>query len=133
MGKAIPKSHSEEGHIDLLPETDDRTLCVSVHGVISVEDYEEYIYKRLDAMVKKGKKFALVLHYDPSYKGWSKEAADRSFQSIINHGRHARKLAYVNPPESKIFQLKVAKDLFSGEIRFFENDELAEALKWAKI
>ncbi len=132
MSKPKPTRSPETGYIIRLPESDEDTLCVSVHGVVDVDDYEEHFYQPLDKMVKAGKKFGLLMVYGQDYKGWSKEAADRSFKSIIDHGRHARKLAYINPPESKIFQVKMARDLFGGEIRFFEKSQMAEALKWIK-
>jgi hypothetical protein len=132
MSKPSSKSECANDNIVILPESDDRTLCVSVSGVLEVEDYENCFYQPLDKMVKAGKKFGLLMIYTKDYKGWSKEAADRSFQSIIEHGKFARKLGYVNPPESKIFQIKMARDLFSGEIRFFEEDQLQEAIKWIK-
>lgn len=132
MSKSASKKTAPPSNIIILPESDKNALCVSLHGVISLDDYEEYFFKRLDAIVKSGRKFGLLIHYSKDYKGWSKEAADRSFQSIIEHGKHARKLAYVNPPEAKMFQIKMAKPLFGGDIRFFEEKELDQALAWVK-
>jgi hypothetical protein len=132
MSKSIPDKDIQCGTITVLPETDDHTLCVSLGGLVTLEDYEECVFKPLDAFVKKGIKFDLLLHYSKDYKGWTPEAADKSFRSIIDHGKYARRMAYVNPPESKIFQVKMAAPLLGGEVRYFDDKELPEALKWIK-
>jgi hypothetical protein len=132
MSKSTENEEIDCGSIRIYPETDDKTLCVSLHGLISKEDYDKCFFKPLEAFVKKGIKFGLLIHYAEDYKGWTPGAADSSFRSIIDHGKDARKMAYVNPPESKIFQVKMAKPLLGGEVRYFDNDELAEALKWIK-
>lgn len=74
--------------------------------------------------------FNLLLHFDPHFKGWEPEAADSSWRSIIKFGKHARKLAYVNPTDKKILQMKLSKALFKGEVRFFNQDDLDQALAW---
>jgi hypothetical protein len=124
--------HNENSNIVILPESDERTLCVSLRGVVALEEYEEFLYKPLQEVAAKDRKYGLLIHYAKGYKGCSREAADKSFKSIIEYGKNARKLAYVNPPESKIFQVKMAKPLLGGEIRFFEDSELDEALQWVK-
>lgn len=126
------KKASNQNSVILLPQSDNHTLCVSMCDVISLEDYQEFFYKPLEKIAKDGKPFGLLVNYDASYKGWSKEAAELSFQSIIDNAKNARKLAYVNPPEAKVFQIKMAKGLFGGEIQFFEANELDKALKWVK-
>lgn len=126
------KNKNECGTVDILPESDERTLCVSLAGLVCLEDYEKNFLRPLEAMVEEGVSYGLLIHYSSDYKGWTPEAADRSFQSIIDYGQKARKLAYVNPPESKIFQVKMAKPLLGGEIRLFNADELPSALSWIK-
>lgn len=116
----------------VLPQTDESTLCVTLRGVVSLKSYEECFYKPLKAIMEKGDQFNLLINYDQSYEGWSREAAELSFQSIIDFGGWARKLAYVNPPDSKRFQVNVTRPLLGGEVRFFENSELDEAIKWVK-
>lgn len=121
-----------DSNIVTLPETDDSTLCVTFTDVVSLEEYESCVCEPVAKMTSEGGDFAMLVNYDDSYKGWSKEAAARSFQFIIDHGRSARKFAYVNPPEARIFQVKMTPKLFGGEIRFFEAGELDKALQWVK-
>ncbi len=131
MGKMMEKTCSDS-NIITLSESDDSTLCVTFTDVVSLEEYESCVCEPVAKMVSKGKNFAMLVNYDETYKGWSKEAAARSFQFIIDNGRHARKFAYVNPPEARIFQVKMTPKLFGGEIRFFEAGKLDEALEWIK-
>jgi hypothetical protein len=132
MSKINPNKEIVCGSITIMPESDNRTLCVSLTGLIERGDYEECFFKPLQELVNNGIKFGLLIYYSKGYKGWTTEAADLSFQSIIAHGKHARKLAYVNPPESKIFQVKMAAPLLSGEVHYFEDKDLSEAIKWVK-
>jgi hypothetical protein len=117
--------------IVILPESDDHTLCVTLKGIISQPAYEDCIFNPIKDMAENGQ-YNLLVNYDESYKGWSEEAAKLSFQTIINYGPKARKLAYVNPPDSKLLQIKMARPLFGGEIRFFDINELDKALQWVK-
>jgi hypothetical protein len=132
MSKSSTARQNAGSQITVLPETDSHTLCVRLDGMLSLEDYQQNFYKPLQKIAAHGQPYGLLIHYGHGYKGWSKEAADLSFQSIIDYGKTARKIAYVNPPESKIFQVKMSRPLFGGEIRFFDGNDLPQALKWVK-
>lgn len=132
MGRSM-QTPCTEGNIITLPESDDSTLCVTYTDVVGAEEYETCVCEPVAEMVRKGKNFGMLVNYDEDYKGWSKKAAARSFQFIIDNARHARKFAYVNPPEARIFQVKMMRILFGrSEVRFFEAEKLDEALKWIK-
>ncbi len=118
--------------VTILPETDKRTLCITLKGVVQPDAFKDCFLEPLEEIIKHTEHYALLINYDKTYEGWSKEAAEISFQSIIDYGSQARKLAYVNPPDSKLFQINMARPLFGGEIRFFEENQLKEALKWVK-
>ena len=131
MGSAVNKS-ALRSEVVILPESDDHTLCLRLNGVISVEDFIENIQTPLTSRVDNGGNYNLMIHYDSDFQGWEKEAAQMSFQSIIDYGLEARKLAYVNAPDSKLLQVKMARPLLGGEIRFFDQDEFNEAIEWVK-
>lgn len=118
--------------VAILPESDAHTLCVRLTGLVSKEDYAKNFGERLAKIANEQGRFSLCLIYGPDYKGWEPGAAELSFKSIIDYGKKAARLAYVNPPESKILQIKLAKPLFSGDIRFFNTDEEKKALAWVK-
>lgn len=122
---------TEDG-VTVLPETDKRTLCITLKGVVQPDAFKECFLEPLEEIIRHTQNYGLLINYDSAYEGWSKEAAELSFQSIIDYGPQARKLAYVNPPDAKLFQINMTRPLFGGEIRFFDGDQLNEAIKWVK-
>ena len=118
--------------IDVLPQSNHDTVCVTLCGVIGPEDYKNSLYNTLKTLAESGQYFNLLINYDISFKGWDRQAAEMSFRSIIDYGRKARKLAYVNAPDSKMLQIKMTQPLLGGEVRFFETEELDAAIAWVK-
>jgi hypothetical protein len=121
-----------DSSIVVLPDTDNETLCVSLYGVVNEPDYTKNFHSLLQDFVERGQIFNLLINYDSTFKGWERDAADLSFKSIINYGQKTRKMAYVNAPDSKMLQMKLTAPLLSGEVRFFEQDELGNAIQWVK-
>jgi hypothetical protein len=121
-----------ENRIDVLPQSSHDTVCVTLRGVIGPEDYKKSLFDTLKNLTENGQTFNLLMNYDISFKGWDREAAEMSFRSIIDYGRKARKLAYVNAPDSKMLQIKMTQPLLGGEVRFFETEELDTAIAWVK-
>ena len=115
-----------------LPETDEYTLCLRFTGVVMRQDHYDGLVAPMRAMIEKHGGYNLVIHYAPDFAGWAPDAADQSFQSINEMGRAAGRIAYVNPPERKLFQTKLTRTLLGADVRNFENDELAAAIAWAK-
>lgn len=118
--------------IVVMPESDDRTLCVELRGYVRRTDHAEKLRKGLERILQQHETYGLLLYYGPDYKGWEAGGADSSMESMIDYGKQARRLAYVNPPEKKILQMKITAGLFSGEVKFFSPDDLAAAIAWVK-
>lgn len=106
-----------------------QVIAAELKGKISKEDHVKHIRNPIAKSVEEAGWFNLLLSYN-DFLGWEPEAAESSFNSMIDYGRKARKLAYVNPPDKKRLQMKLTKALFNGEVRFFENDQLEEARQW---
>ena len=132
MNVSAMGNNKNQSEIVVLPESDEKTLCVTLKGVVTLDDYKKRFYDRLKTIHEKNGGYNLLINYDESHKGWDKEAAEMSFQSIIDVGKDAKKLAYVNAPDSKMLQVKISRPILGGEIRFFEKDELDKAIKWIK-
>ena len=118
--------------ITVMPESGGQTLCLALDGQITRKSHQEYLRAGLENILKNHDSYNLLLYYTPGYQGWDPAAADSSMQSILDYGRKARKLAFVNPSEKKIMQHKMTPDLFGGETRFFDAHELQEAISWVK-
>lgn len=116
----------------ILPESDEKTLCVELAGTIRRADHERVIRKGLFERFEKNGSYNLMAYFGPDFKGWEPDAADISMQTIVEIGRHAHRLAFVNPPEKKVMQSKLTPHLFGGELRHFADDDLKEAITWVK-
>lgn len=122
-----------ENSITILPETDDRTLCVHITGIITLHDYKEFFVKPLHAIIAKHGEYNLYAYYSHDYQSWTVDAADFSFKCYAEVGMAARKSAYVNAPDSRHLILKMLQPLMpKAEIRFFDEHQQEEAMAWVK-
>lgn len=120
------------GRITILPETDDTTLCVRLTGHINARDYKQNYGQQIADRAKRHGFFNLLVYYDEHFTGWDADAAELNFKSICELADNARKLAYINPGESKIMLMKLAGPMLVADIRYFDAHELQTALEWIK-
>lgn len=116
--------------ITVLPQTSGATLCLRFSGEVTAEDFVRNFDDRLKAILEKHDYYNVYLYYDPSFTGWSKEAADLSFKCISKYSPKARRLAYINAPDSRMLMMKMLEPIMNAEIRYFEDDEQQEAMDW---
>lgn len=132
------ETHSSRGNVPeaptmtVLPESEGEFLVLSLQGVISLKDFNRCLYKEAVKRIEKYGHFSMMHVFSPTYKSWALEAADASFRSMVEMGQKTRKLAYLNPPERKIFQMSLQKPMFSADIRYFQSGEFNKALEWLK-
>jgi len=122
---------AKDAPVALMPESEGDALCFEFSSMITLDSYN-LVMKNVRERVGENGMFSLLFYYTPSFKGWEPEAADANMKNIIEYGRNTRRLAYVNPPEKKIMQHKMAPGLFSGEVKYFSEEQLAEAIAWVK-
>jgi hypothetical protein len=115
----------------VMPETDDRVLCLRVEKPISPEGYSENFAPRIRAMIEKHGGIRLLVYFC-AYKGWEAEAALMNMGGLVEFGPKVIKFAMVNPPKKELVRHNVNKPLMAGETRTFEESELAEALAWVR-
>jgi hypothetical protein len=120
-----------EKYNEIMPETDDRTLCIRITKPISPEGLQGNFIPRLDSMLDTHSEIRLLIHY-ADYKGWEEAATREDGVIILKYGPKIRKIAYVSPPKKEMFKLKINRALIAGEMEFFDNDDLRQALKWVK-
>ena len=113
-----------------LPETRDATLCLRLTGMITPGDFNEHFGNHVYRLVDTYGYYNLFIHYDEKFEGWSREAADLSFKCVSQCSPKARRLAYVNAPDSRMLMMKMLQPMMTAETRFFDEDEKDEALKW---
>ena len=60
-------------------------------------------------------------------------AAAANLDNILRFGKYAPRVAFVNPPQKKILQMKLMPPEIRGkEVRFFNSGQLPEAIAWIK-
>lgn len=118
--------------ITILPESDDYTLCLQLTGLVSGDEFDRSYRDEIRQRIARNGYFNMLVHYDRYFKGWEPDAADKNLKAIIELGPKAGKLAYVNPQPNKIMLMKLTQPIVSGEIRYFDEKELDQALKWVK-
>ena len=116
----------------ILPESTETTLCVRYTGMVDAENYNTHHHRHLLERHTRQGWFNSVVYYDDNFEGWTPDGAEANFKSMCEMAPHARKLAYVNPRERKVFLMKVLASHFAeGEIRYYESSQYDEAVKWA--
>lgn len=113
-----------------LPDTSETTLCLQLTGLITTEDFTTYFDIPVQKAVEKHGFYNLFIYYDPHFEGWSREAADLSFKCISQYSPKAKRLAYVNAPDSRMLMMKMLSPIMQAEIRYFTEQQKDEALQW---
>lgn len=116
--------------ITILPETHEATLCLRLSGTVSPEDFTNNFGNRVQQIAEKYNHYNLFVFYDETFEGWSREAADLSFKNIAQFSPKARRLAYVNAPDSRILMMKMLQPIMHAEIRYFDLHEKEQAMAW---
>lgn len=123
---------TQDPTITILPETDDTALYIKVRGTITLDDYMEFFDIPVKAIADRNGWYNLYVDHDPSFRGWAEDAACASFKCISEYGPRARRLAYINPPDSRRLLMKMLSPIMSAELRFFEDGQQDEAIAWMK-
>lgn len=118
--------------VKILPETDETTLCVALHGYVSATDYAEFFDSPLRSIQRVNGFYNLVIVHEADFQGWEPGAADLSFRAIASLGHTVRRAAYVNAPDSRMLMMKMMQPILNADIRFFETEQQQEAIAWAK-
>jgi len=123
----------DKSSVRVLPQTDDKTLCIEFSGLIRAEDHKRVLRTTLEKIIEKNGFYNLLIVYAQDFKGWEAGAADQSLRTIMDLAKYGRRRAMVNPPEKIVLMQKVSGDkLFGGETRYFNADQFDEALAWVK-
>lgn len=116
----------------IMPETDDKTLCVLIEKPISAEGYDHNFLPRFKDIINRNGEARLLVYYK-DFKGWEKGAVASDMEMTSLYGKKIKRFALVNPPSSEVFQKKIKAPLFdTGALRLFTESELDKALDWVK-
>ena len=116
--------------ITIQPETNDKTLVVTVSNKLTAEDYETVFMPKLEELLAKHGKIKAVMHADSSFEGWELGAAWDDATFGMKHRNDFEKIALVGMPQWVEWGTKLAEHFISGEIKFFDSAALQEAIAW---
>ncbi len=106
-------------------------LHMEIDRVISSEGYSDNFLPKLEEMIEKHGEIRVLVHYK-DFKGWETEAAQQDMFFSAALGKKMTKIALVNPPKTEVFQRTMKKDLINGELKFFNDEDLENAIKWVE-
>lgn len=119
-----------EKTITILPQTSGATLCLRLTGDITADDFSAYFDAPIKEIVPVHGYYNLYVFYDENFQSWTKEAADLSFKCISTFSPKARRLAYINAPDSRMLLMKMLEPIMQAEIRYFDIGQQQEAMDW---
>ena len=118
--------------IEILPQSEGKTLGVRLTGKVTDEDYEKVFLPALDELIQKYGKASCVYFMDEDFEGWKLGAMwdDASFG--MKHRNDFEKIAVVGGPKWAEWATKVAAHLMSCEVKTYTGDQLDDAWSWTK-
>ncbi len=117
----------------LMPQTDARILCVRLQGMVTREDYNTHCMAEIERRYEKDGQMSVLFYYSPEFEGWTEEGAAANMENILRFGKFATRVAFVNPPQKKILQMKLMPPEMRGrEVGFFNVDQCEDALAWIR-
>jgi hypothetical protein len=117
---------------ELLPESTEDTIGISISGKLTAQDYELLLPKLDAAIAAHGKINLLVLVGD--FEGWDGlDAAKADFRLGTHQYRQVQRAAFVGHGKRQRRLVKIMDPLTRHtDERFFEHDQLEDAWKWVK-
>lgn len=125
------KHRSADKFNRIMPESDDTAICIEVFRPITKEGYQEMFFPILSKLYETKGAIRILVYYR-DYKGWEQGATAEDMDAVTKLGKVVEKIAIVNPPEKEILRKTIQSPMFSGEIKFYPENELETALSWIK-
>lgn len=117
---------------EIMPETDERVICIRVDKPISGEGYKTQFLPLVQKMAADHGEIRMVPLFE-KFLGWEEEAAMADLASTLFLARHLKKLAIVNLPEKMVQYVGMRQAALKTDLRIFNTDQFQDALAWARI
>ncbi len=118
--------------IEVMPESIGALLVVKATEKLTDADYKEVWIPKLEELIKQFGKIKAVLYLTKDFRGWELHAAWDDAAFGLKHRNDFEKLAVVGAGKWIEWGTKLASHLMGGEIKTFSEEQLQEALDWAK-
>jgi SpoIIAA-like len=118
--------------IEVLPQSQGKTLGVCFTGKATDEDYEKVFVPTLEKLIKEHGKIRCLYFMDEGFQGWELGAMWDDAKYGIKHRNDFEKIAVVGGPKWAEWATRIASHLVSAEIRTYSADQLDDAWSWVK-
>lgn len=116
--------------IKTIPALPENVLGFEVSGIVSAEDYESVIIPAVDAVVAQDQKLRLLYHVTPEFKKYDFGAMWEDAKVGLQHLTSWDRIAVVTDVDWLSSSIRVFGFVVPGQIRVFENAQIAEAKNW---
>lgn len=117
--------------LQIIPVSDGNTIAVRASGKLSHEDYQKFI-PVLEKQIKEFEKVTLLFEFD-NFTGWDLKAAKDDFKFGMKHLADFERIAMVGDKAWEHWMAFIAKPfLISGEVRYFNRENLQDAWDWLR-
>ncbi len=118
--------------LEILPETDERTLVVKASEGLTSRDYEDIFIPQLDQGLSKIGKIRVVIFFDDTFIGWKPGAAWDDIIFGIQHRHDFEKVAVVGKQNWLDWATKIGSYFMDGQVETYTPDSFQDAVRWVK-
>jgi hypothetical protein len=114
--------------IEILKTESDKIIAFKMSGKLHDEDYKKFVPSVEAAIETHGKVRMLAQFHD--FHGWDMHALWDDVKFATKHCTHIERIAMVGEKTWEKWMAKVCKPFTLARIRYFDADEVDEALAW---
>ena len=114
--------------IEILKTESDKIIAFKMSGKLHDEDYKKFVPSVEAAIETHGKVRMLAQFHD--FHGWDMHALWDDIKFATKHCTHIERIAMVGENTWEKWMAKVCKPFTLARIRYFDADEVDEALAW---
>ena len=118
--------------IDIMQETEDRTLVVKATESLTSQDYEDVFIPQLKQLIDKFGKIRVLLYLDENFTGWELGAAWDDAVFGISHRHDFEKVAVVSDKKWVEWVTKIGSHFMDGQVATYTPAEFQDAVAWVK-
>ena len=118
--------------IEIMPETEDKTLVVKATEMLTHQDYEEVFIPQLKQRIEKFGSIRVLFYLAENFTGWELGAAWDDAVFGIKHRHDFEKIAVVGGQKWVKWATKIGSYLVDGQVATYESTEFQDAIAWLK-
>lgn len=118
--------------IEFMDGSDGNIVAARFTGKLSEADYSQVLIPRIASVVRTFGSARALIFMDENFAGWDLPAAWANTKLDVQFRHSLTKVAVVGAPHWEEWCVRLARLMFSGELRTFHSDQLAQAWDWLR-